>query len=215
MHWQSTKDWLRIISFRHLMTRYVFAFLAAASLGAVVPQYVGLGFTHILPHGLDHILFILGLFFVARDVYTLLFQVTLFTVAHSLTLGLAMNGLLSVSNHWVEVAIGLSIAFIAVENLYHHRLGRWRPWMVFAFGLIHGLGFAHSFEEAAVSPSVMLPALFSFNLGIELGQLAVVGIAFAVVSVWWNRDWYLPRIARPASIMIAVMGLYLAIERSL
>ncbi len=197
------------------MTRYLLAFVAAASLGAVVPQYVGLGFTHILPHGLDHILFILGLFFVARDVYTLLFQVTLFTIAHSLTLGLAMNGLLTVSNHWVEIAIGLSIAFIAVENLFHQKLGRWRPAMVFVFGLIHGLGFAHSFEETAVAKEVLLPALFSFNLGVELGQLAVVGIAFAVASAWWNRDWYLPRIARPASVMIAVTGLYLAIERSL
>lgn len=215
MHWNSAKDWLRIIAFRHFMTRYVFAFLAAASLGAVVPQYVGLGFTHIVPHGLDHILFILGLFFVARDAFTLLTEVTLFTVAHSLTLGLAMNGLLSVPSRAVEVAIGLSIAFIAVENLYHHRLGRWRPWMVFAFGLIHGLGFAHSFEETAVSPSTMLPALFSFNLGIELGQLAVVGAAYLLAVTWWNRDWYLPRVARPASVMIAVMGLYLALERSL
>lgn len=197
------------------MTRYLLAFVAAASLGAVVPQYVGLGFAHILPNGLDHILFILGLFFVARDLYTLLFQITLFTIAHSLTLGLAMNGLLTVDNHWVEIAIGLSIAFIAVENLFHQKLGRWRPAMVFAFGLIHGLGFAHSFEETAVSSAVMLPALFSFNLGVELGQLAVVGIAYAMVAAWWKREWYMPRIAHPASVLIAVTGLYLALERSL
>jgi len=197
------------------MTRYLFAIVAAASLGAVVPQYVGLGFTHILPNGLDHILFILGLFFVARDLYTLLFQVTLFTVAHSLTLGLAMNGMLTVDNHWVEIAIGLSIAFIAVENLFHQKLGRWRPAMIFLFGLIHGLGFAHSFEETIVAREVLLPALFSFNVGVELGQLAVVGIAYALVAAWWKRDWYLPRIAHPASAMIAVTGLYLALERSL
>lgn len=180
-----------------------------------MPQYVGLGFAHILPGGLDHILFILGLFFVARDLYTLLLQVTLFTVAHSLTLGLAMNGLLRVDNHWVEVAIGLSIAFIAVENLFHQKLGRWRALMVFGFGLIHGLGFAHSFEETAVSSAVMLPALFSFNLGVELGQLAVVGMAYAVTAAWWNREWYVPRVAHPASVLIAVTGLYLAAERSL
>ncbi len=197
------------------MSRFLFAVLAAASLGAVVPQYVGLGFAHILPNGLDHVLFILGLFFLSRDLYSLLFQVTLFTVAHSLTLGMALHGLLSVDHHWVEIAIGLSIAFIAVENLLHQKLGRWRPIMIFLFGLVHGLGFAHSFEETVVARDLMLPALFSFNVGVELGQLAVVGLAYALAAAWWERDWYLPRVAHPASALIAVTGLYLALERSL
>lgn len=197
------------------MARYLFAFIATASLGAIVPAYVSLGFTHILPYGLDHILFILGLFFLARDAYTLLLQVTLFTIAHSLTLGLSLQGLISLPSQWVEVAIALSIAFVAVENLFSQGLSRWRPWVVFLFGLIHGLGFAHIFEEVPVAPESFLAALFSFNVGIELGQLAVVAIAFAIVSAWWNRESYQRVIARPASALIAAAGIYWAVERSL
>ena len=197
------------------MIRRLVSLLAVASLGAVVPRYVGLGFTHILPQGLDHILFILGLFFMARDAFTLLFQITLFTIAHSLSLGLSLHGIIALPTQWVEVAIALSIAFIAIENLFLDRLSRWRPWMVFAFGLVHGLGFAHTFADTSVEAAAFLPALFSFNLGIELGQLAVVGLAFVAVSAWWQRAWYRPAIARPASAMIAIAGLYWAIERSL
>ena len=187
----------------------------ATSLGITVPRYVAFGFTHIVPGGLDHILFILGLFFLARDAFSLLVQITLFTLAHSLTLGLSLQGVVSLPTQWVEVAIALSIVFVAAENLFHSELGRWRSWMVFASGLVHGLGFAHAFEETAVAPGDFLPALFSFNVGIELGQLCVVGVAFAVVAAWWKRDWYCRAIARPASAVIALTGLYWAMERSL
>lgn len=197
------------------MIRPVLALLAAASLGTVIPRYVGLGFMHIVPGGLDHILFILGLFFLARDAFTMLLQITLFTVAHSLTLGLSLFGVLSLPTQVVEVAIALSITFIAAENVLHDRLSRWRPWMVFGFGLIHGLGFTHTFQETAVEPDAFLPALFSFNVGIELGQLAVVGLALLAVSAWWKRDSYRACIARPASAAIALVGLYWAVARSL
>ena len=197
------------------MTRSLIAILSLATVSSVVPEFVGLGFRHIVPDGLDHILFILGLFFLARDVHTLLLQVTLFTMAHSLTLGLAMKGLLTVNTQVVEVFIALSIAFIAAENLMGERLSRWRPWMVFGFGLIHGLGFAHSFGVIPVRSADFMEALFSFNVGIELGQLVVVGLAFALVAAWWRRDWYLDLVARPASISIALAGVYLAVERSL
>ncbi|MDB6073314.1 MAG: Membrane protein [Verrucomicrobiaceae bacterium] len=196
------------------MIRPILSVIAAASLWAVIPNFVAMGFTHILPGGLDHILFILGLFFMARDTFTLLVQITLFTIAHSLTLGLSMYGLISLPTQWVEVAIALSISFIAVENLFTDHLSRWRPWMVFSFGLVHGMGFAHTFEDAPVDAATFLPALFSFNLGIELGQLAVIGVAFAMVAVWWKRDWYRMAIARPASALIAMTGLYWAVERS-
>ena len=196
------------------MTRTFLSLIAAASLWAVVPRFVGMGFTHILPGGLDHILFILGLFLIARDAFTLLLQVTLFTLAHSLTLGLSLYGLIALPTQWVEVAIALSIAFIAVENLFMDHLSRWRPWMVFAFGLVHGMGFAHTLQDTPLDASSFLPALFSFNLGIELGQLAVVGLAFLVMAAWWKRDWYRQLIARPASALIAVTGLYWAVQRS-
>ena len=196
------------------MTRLCFALLAATSLSVVVPRFVMLGFTHILPGGLDHILFILGLFFLARDAFTLLVQITLFTIAHSLTLGLTLMGVVAAPTPWVEVAIALSIAFVAVENLFQSQLSRWRPWMVFAFGLIHGLGFAHTLQETSVDAASLMPALFSFNVGIELGQLAVVGIAFALVAAWWRREDYARVISRPASAVIALIGLYWAVERS-
>ncbi len=197
------------------MFRPVIATIAAASMGAVVPHYVGMGFTHILPHGLDHILFILCLFFMARDTITLLEQVTLFTVAHSLTLGLALSGMVAIPSQAVEVAIALSIAFVAIENIFCERLSQWRQWVVFTFGLIHGLGFAHTFQAMPVEAASLLPALFSFNLGIELGQLAVISLAYGAVAIWWKHDWYAGMIARPASAVIAVAGVYWAIERSL
>lgn len=196
------------------MTRSLTAFIAAASLSVVIPRFVELGFTHILPDGLDHILFILGLFFLGRSFESLLVQITVFTVAHSLTLGLSLYGVVSAPTRVVEVAIALSIAFVAIENLFQDRLSRWRPLMVFGFGLIHGLGFAHTFQQTSVDRDDFLPAIFSFNVGIELGQLAVVIIAFAAVALWWKRDWYCKAIARPASAAIAAAGLYWAVERS-
>lgn len=195
------------------MSRVILSILILASAGAVIPEYFGIGFTHVLPQGLDHILFILGLFFLTRDFAVLLFQMTLFTLAHSLTLGLSLYGIVSVPNAVVEVAIGLSIAFIAVENLCREDLSRWRPWVVFGFGLVHGLGFAHTFQETSVAPANFLPALFSFNLGIECGQLAVVALAYASVGVWWKRDFYRKVIARPASAVIAATGFYWVVER--
>lgn len=196
------------------MSRSLIALLILASAGIVIPEYFRIGFTHVFPGGLDHILFILGLFFLTRNFGVLLFQMTLFTLAHSLTLGLAIYGLLAVPTPVVDVAIALSIAFIAIENLFSDRLSRWRPWVVFGSGLVHGLGFAHTFLETTVAPGDFLPALFSFNVGIECGQIAVVGVASAVLMVCWKYDWYRPVIARPASVMIAVLGTYWAVERS-
>ncbi len=196
------------------MARTLLGFLILASTAAVIPKYFGFGFTHVLPGGLDHILFLLGLFFLTRDFGALLFQMTLFTLAHSLTLGLSLYGFLAVPTAVVEVAIALSITFIAIENLFCEKLSRWRPWVVFGFGLIHGLGFAHAFQESVVAEEDFLPALFSFNLGIECAQIVVVGIAFAVVAAWWKMDTYRSIIARPASMLLAASGLYWAVERS-
>jgi hypothetical protein len=185
-----------------------------ASATSVVPEYFTSGFTHVLPDGLDHILFILGLFFLSRSFPVLLFQMTLFTVAHSLALGLSLYGFISVPSKIVEIAIALSISFIAIENLIvKDHLRAWRPWVIIAFGLVHGLGFAHSFAEKPISKDNFLPALFSFNLGIEFGQIAVIGIAYAAVALWWKRGWYANVIARPACVAIAMIGFYMAARR--
>jgi hypothetical protein len=189
------------------------SFLAVAAAASVVPRYFVSGFTHILPDGLDHILFILALFFLSRSFGVLLVQLTLFTLGHSLTLGLALHGLVSMPTAIVEVAIALSISFIAIENLLLDRISRWRPWLVLGFGLIHGLGFAHTFNGTTLSEGDFLPALFSYNVGIEAGQIVVVGLAYAAVAAWWKRDLYMKRIARPASTAIALTGFYWAVER--
>ena len=196
-----------------LLIALPFIYLAAG--GAVIPRYFAFGFGHVIPHGPDHILFILGLFFLCRDLGALLQQLTLFTLAHSLTLGLSLYGVVSVPSRVVEIAIALSISFIAAENLFRTGMSRWRPWMVGGFGLVHGLGFAHVFAERPVERADFLPALFSYNLGIEIGQIAVVGLAFAAVAVWWKRDFYARMIARPASCLIALTGLFWAVERGI
>jgi hypothetical protein len=85
--------------------------------------------------------------------------------------------------------------------------------VVFLSGLVHGMGFAHAFGENRIAPGDFLPALFSYNLGIELGQIAVVGVAYAAVALWWKRDEYRKLVARPASVMIAISGIFWAVER--
>ena len=189
--------------------------LTTVPLGVTFPQDVARGFAHILPGGLDHILFILGLFFLVKDALSLLSYVTLFTVAHSLSMGFVHLGFIEAPTQWVEVAIALSIVFVAAENLFQSPLERYRGLMVLVSGLVHGLGFAHAFEESSTVATVSWPALVCFNLGIELGQLCVVTAAFVLTSTWWQRAWYQNSIARPASSAIALAGVYWVIERSL
>ena len=191
---------------------FLFAFILASA-GAVVPEYFGIGFTHILPGGADHILFLLALFFLTRKFHDLLLQLTLFTLAHSLTLALTLYGFFDLPEVVVEVAIALSIIFVAVENLFKESLSPWRSWVVFGSGLVHGLGFAHSFGGMPVGKSDFLPALFSFNMGIEAGQIAIVGTAWLLTAAWRNRKNYRTHIARPASCLIALSGIYWAVER--
>ena len=174
---------------------------------------MALGFSHIIPYGIDHIFFVLGLFFLSRNVIELFWQVTAFTLAHSLTFGLALYGIVELPARAVEVTVALSISFIAVENLFARRLSVWRPFVVFAFGLIHGLAFAHTFREQVPPQSDLLTALFSFNIGVELGQLVVMLVAFASVSHFWRTPWYRRKVAMPASALIAATGLYWAVER--
>ncbi|WP_411826148.1 HupE/UreJ family protein [Luteolibacter sp. AS25] len=196
------------------MSRLFLGFiLLASATAAVVPEYFMIGFTHIIPHGLDHILFLLALFFLTRNFSELLIQLTLFTFAHALTLGLSLYGFISAPTTIVEIAIALSICFVAVENLFKDHLSRWRPWVVFGSGLIHGLGFAHILRENPATPDNFLVALFSFNIGIEVGQIAVCSIAYLLVAAGWKRDCYQRLIARPASILIALSGFCWALVR--
>jgi hypothetical protein len=196
-----------------LVSPDLFAALNPLSHGATPLQYMGLGFRHIIPNGLDHIFFVLGLFFLSRNLTALFWQITAFTLAHSLTFALALYGFVELPAPVVEVVVALSISFVAIENLFSASLSRWRSGIVFAFGLFHGLAFAHTFRESTVPQEDSLAALFSFNIGVELGQLAVVGCALIAVAVFWERSWYRRAVAMPASLLIALMGFYWAGER--
>jgi hypothetical protein len=180
----------------------------------IVRQYLVLGYTHILPKGLDHILFVIGLFLLSARVKPVLLQVTAFTVAHSITLGLSIYGVVSLPPSIVEPLIALSIAYVAVENLVTRELHAWRVLVVFLFGLLHGLGFAGVLRELGLPRSEFLTALLSFNVGVEIGQLSVIAAAALVLSPALRRPWYRQRVAIPLSIAIALVGVYWTIART-
>jgi len=177
-------------------------------------RYLTLGFTHIVPYGLDHVLFVLGIFLLSSRVRSVLWQVSAFTVAHSITLGLSMFGVIAAPPALVEPLIALSIAYVAIENLFLSELRSWRVVLIFAFGLLHGLGFAGALKELGLPRSEFLTTLLTFNVGVEAGQLAVIGGAFVLVG-WQcgSRAWYRRRVVVPASLLIACTAVYWTVER--
>jgi hydrogenase/urease accessory protein HupE len=176
----------------------------------VFAEYLAAGFDHIVPAGTDHILFVIGLFLFSTHWRPLLWQVTMFTVAHSITLALATTGVLTLPARVVEPLIALSIAYVGIENLWHRRLHRSRLALVFGFGLLHGLGFASMLADFGMPER----AFVTFNVGVELGQLAIIAVAFALVGFWFAREAYYRRlVVVPASALIALIGLYWAWER--
>ncbi|HYU32682.1 MAG TPA: HupE/UreJ family protein [Thermoanaerobaculia bacterium] len=179
----------------------------------IIGQYLRLGFTHILPKGLDHILFVLGLFLLSRRVKPLLLQVTSFTIAHTVTLALSIYGVFSLPASIVEPLIALSIVFVAVENVFTSELRPSRVALVFAFGLLHGLGFAGVLSQLGLPRAEFLPALLSFNVGVEAGQLAVISLALLAVGLFRQRSWYRSAVVVPASLLIAAVGLYWSVQR--
>jgi hypothetical protein len=180
---------------------------------AIAQQYLWLGYTHILPKGLDHILFVLGLFLLSPRWKTMLLQVTAFTIAHSITLALSIYGVIALPSRVVEPLIALSIVYVAVENLFTRELKPWRLALVFTFGLLHGLGFAGVLQDLGLPRQEFLTALVTFNLGVEAGQLSVIAAALLVVLPFMKRGWYHRRVVIPASILIAAIGLYWTLVR--
>jgi hypothetical protein len=177
-------------------------------------RYVGVGFDHIVPKGLDHILFVLGLFFLSPALRALLWQVSAFTLAHTLTLALSALGYVSVPAAIVEPLIAATIAYVAVENIFAHKLHAWRLVIVLGFGLLHGLGFASVLSEFRLPQGGFIAALIGFNVGVEVGQLAVIAGAFVLVGMWFRRKaWYRARVAIPASAAIAAIGAFWFVER--
>lgn len=178
-----------------------------------IVKYVHSGFVHIIPMGIDHILFVLGLFLVAATMKQLLLQVTVFTLSHSITLGLAASGYIGLSSDIVEPLIALSIAYIAYENIANRHSGNMRLAIIFVFGLLHGLGFAFVLQEFGVPSDSFLTALFAFNIGVELGQLSVIAAAYVLFYYWRHKPSYRFFVQVPLSIFIGLIGVYWTIER--
>jgi len=178
-----------------------------------IGRYVLVGFHHIIPEGQDHILFVLGLFLFSARFKPLLWQVSAFTVAHSITLGLALYGVVRLPSSVTEPLIAASIVFVAVENLFAKEVKPWRYAVVFCFGLVHGLGFASAFASAGLQRQDFLIGLVGFNLGVECGQLAVIVGAFLLVGWFRHRPWYRRAVVIPASSIIALIALFWTIQR--
>ncbi len=178
--------------------------------------YLKLGYHHILPFGMDHILFVLSLFLLSPNLKPLLWQATAFTLAHSITLGLAMYQIVRAPAGIVEPLISLSILYVALENIFSPRLKPSRIGIVFLFGLVHGMGFAGALGQLGLPTNAYLLSLVMFNAGVELGQLTIIITAYFLLSKWFGqRPWYRNRIVIPLSAAIAVMAAIWTVERIL
>ena len=184
------------------------------SFAANLVNYTVVGYYHILPLGLDHILFIVGLFLLSTRLTPLLWQITSFTLAHSITLALGVLGILVVPGSIVEPLIAVSIVYVCIENIFMTHMSRWRPVLIFLFGLLHGQGFAGALTEFGLSTNNIASGLIGFNVGVELGQLSIILICFGLVGYWFARkQWYRRVVVIPASSVIALIGAYWVVER--
>ncbi len=189
-----------------------------AAAGVAVPTYLQLGVEHLL-FGFDHILFVVGLMFFVRRPLQLVQVVTAFTAAHSITLALSSLGVVTLSQRPVEAVIALSILFLAVELL--RGAGGERspmprsPWLIaFGFGLLHGFGFAGALAEIGLPEQARAIALLLFNIGVEIGQLLVVGILLGLLYCIRTFRVPVPRVATQAPVYVmGTVSAYWFVER--
>ena len=172
------------------------------------------GFLHVLPKGLDHVLFVMGLFFYHRAWRPLLAQSLAFTLAHTVTLGLAAAGVVRVSGGWVEPMIALSLIVVALENLRSASkdAGTARLGIVFGFGLVHGLGFAGALSVWLQPGDGFLTALLCANLGVEAAQVALLAAVW-VLTVGWHRSRTYARVRLAGCLAIAGIGGFWLVDR--
>ena len=176
--------------------------------------YLQLGFQHIIPLGLDHILFIIALFIINPKFKDILIQATAFTIAHTITLGLSMFQIIKAPTAIVEVIIAISILYVAIENIFSSKVKPSRIAVVFVFGLIHGLGFAAVLSEIGLPQNKFIPSLLMFNVGVELGQIAVIAALYFTLIKWVrNASFYKSRIVIPLSVIIGLISIYWIFER--
>lgn len=183
--------------------------------GSVFWKYLCIGYEHIIPKGFDHILFILCVFFLNTSIRKIILQATMFTLAHSITLGLSMYGIINPDPRIVEPLIALSIVVLALENVFSSKVKPWRLMMVFLFGMVHGMGFAGALSELGMPRYAFATALVAFNVGVELGQLSIILFMYFVVAKTMSaKPWYRKRVVVSASLAIAAIALYWTVERT-
>jgi HupE / UreJ protein len=184
-----------------------------------VGTFIEFGFQHILPQGLDHVLFVVALYLNARNWPSLILQVTTFTVAHTISLGLAATGILSSPGDVIEPLIAISIIVLALEAMVAPRSTAWRLPVIFAFGLLHGLGFG-SVMKVYLENADLSAGLIGITIGVELGHMLVLvatGLAaFAVqlaLKTANKQNLYRPAFVIPVAGLIALVGAYWALQR--
>ncbi len=176
--------------------------------------YLKLGYSHIIPNGLDHILFVVGLCLISNNLKTIIWQATAFTIAHSITLAMSMKSIIIAPSAVVEPIIALSILFIAIENLLIKELKPWRIVLVFLFGLVHGLGFASSLNEIGLPRNQFFLSILSFNVGVEIGQISVILAVFLlIIKPFGQRTNYRKEFVFPLSILIGLVAMFWTIQR--
>jgi hypothetical protein len=202
-----------------LMAQIVFAHtinyaLENAPVHEVAWYYFKLGFTHIVPQGLDHVLFIIGICLINTKLKPIIYQASAFTAAHTIALALSMKNIIVAPGQVVEPIIALSIVFVALENIILSELKPWRIVLVFLFGLIHGLGFASSLNEIGLPPGKFFTSIVLFNTGVEVCQIIIIALVFLLlIKPLKNKIWYRHRIVYPISIAIALVSSYWTVER--
>lgn len=183
--------------------------------GNVFWKYVFTGFRHIIPLGFDHILFILCVFFLSTDIKQIVMQASMFTLAHSITLGFAAYGIINPSPAVVEPVIALSIVMLAIENIYSRKVRPWRMLLIFLFGLVHGMGFAGALSTLGLPDYAFGEALLSFNIGVELGQLSIILFMYLIVmKTFSGKEWYRRKIIVPSSLVIMCIASVWTIQRT-
>ncbi|SVA76300.1 uncharacterized protein METZ01_LOCUS129154, partial [marine metagenome] len=180
---------------------------------SIPSSYLTLGIDHLIS-GVDHILFILGLMFLVSGTLNLIKTITAFTVAHSITLGLSVLGLISLPQATVEAVIALTIVFLALE-ISENKYYKSTPWLIaFGFGLLHGLGFANALTEIGIANEQLLFSLLFFNLGIEAGQLLMIPVFGALIWLAYKFNKY-NQSATCVSYVLGSMGFFWLINRTI
>jgi hydrogenase/urease accessory protein HupE len=177
-------------------------------------NFLSLGVKHILT-GYDHLLFLFGLLLVAGGFFSSLGIITSFTIAHSITLAVATLQLVQIPSRIVEPLIAASIVFVGIENLLRGDIPKARRMVPFGFGLIHGFGFASALREAGIgsgSGGIVLP-LFSFNLGVELGQIMVAALALPIIWKLRENPMFIARWAPACSAAVVLLGSFWFVQR--